>query len=102
MYPDLYRGRALVQAGAAAVMPLGSLIGSNRGLKVKEFIQILIDEINLPIVVDAGLGAPSHAAKPWKWAPMPCWSIRLWRQRGKSHSSPRLSRWPLRPAVWPI
>lgn len=63
MYPDLYAARALAQAGAAAVMPLGSLIGSNRGLKVKEFIQILIDEIDLPIVVDAGLGAPSHAAE---------------------------------------
>ncbi len=63
MYPDLYAARALVQAGAATVMPLGSLIGSNRGLKVKEFIQILIDEIDIPIVVDAGLGAPSHAAE---------------------------------------
>lgn len=63
MYPDLYTARALVQAGAATVMPLGSLIGSNRGLKIKDFIKILIDEIDAPIIVDAGLGAPSHAAE---------------------------------------
>jgi len=61
--PDLYAARALVKAGAAAVMPLGSFIGSNQGLKTKEFIQILIDEIDLPIIVDAGLGAPSQAAE---------------------------------------
>ena len=63
MYPDLYAARALVKAGAATVMPLGSLIGSNQGLKTKEFIKILINEIDLPIVVDAGIGAPSQAAE---------------------------------------
>ena len=63
MYPDLYVARDLVKAGAAAVMPLGSLIGSNQGLKAKEFIKILIDEIDLPIIVDAGIGAPSQAAE---------------------------------------
>lgn len=63
MYPDLYAARELVKAGAAAVMPLGSLIGSNQGLKAKEFIRILIDEIDLPIVVDAGIGTPSQAAE---------------------------------------
>ena len=60
--PDLYVARQLVKAKAAAIMPLGSLIGSNQGLKAKEFIRILIDEIDLPIIVDAGIGAPSHAA----------------------------------------
>ena len=44
-------------------MPLGSLIGSDQGLKAKEFIKILVQEIDVPIVVDAGLGAPSHAAE---------------------------------------
>ncbi len=44
-------------------MPLGSLIGSNQGLKTREFIKILIDEIDLPIIVDAGIGAPSQAAE---------------------------------------
>lgn len=63
MYPDLYAARALVKAGAATIMPLGSLIGSNQGLKTREFIQILINEIDLPIVVDAGIGAPSQAAE---------------------------------------
>ncbi len=61
--PDLYVARELVKVGAAAVMPLGSLIGSNQGLKAKEFIKILIDEIDVPIIVDAGIGAPSHAAE---------------------------------------
>lgn len=63
MAPDLYCARALVKAGAAAVMPLGSLIGSNQGIKTKDFIQILINEIDLPIVVDAGIGTPSQAAE---------------------------------------
>ena len=61
--PDLYTARALVKAGAATVMPLGSFIGSNQGLKTKEFIQVLINEIDLPIIVDAGIGSPSHAAE---------------------------------------
>ena len=59
--PDLMVARQLVDAGAAAVMPLGAPIGSNRGLKTRELIRILIDEIDLPVVVDAGLGKPSHA-----------------------------------------
>ncbi len=63
MYPDLYTARELVKAGAAAVMPLGSCIGSGRGVKAKEFIKILINEIDLPVIVDAGLGLPSHAAE---------------------------------------
>ncbi|MCK5580570.1 MAG: thiazole synthase [Candidatus Omnitrophica bacterium] len=63
MHPDLYAARALVDAGASCVMPLGSLIGSNQGLKAKEFIKILIKEIDLPVVVDAGIGAPSQAAE---------------------------------------
>lgn len=63
MYPDLYTARDLVNAGAAAVMPLASPIGSNKGLATKEFIQILIDEIDLPIIVDAGIGRPSQACE---------------------------------------
>jgi thiazole synthase len=59
----LYVARSLVKAKAAAVMPLGSFIGSNQGLKTKEFIQVLINEIDLPIIVDAGIGAPSQAAE---------------------------------------
>lgn len=63
MYPDLYTARALADAGAAAVMPLASPIGSNKGLATKEFIQILIDEIDLPVIVDAGIGRPSQACE---------------------------------------
>jgi thiazole synthase len=63
MYPDLNVARELVNVGAAAVMPLASPIGSNRGLATKEFIQILIDEIDLPIIVDAGIGKPSQACE---------------------------------------
>lgn len=63
MYPDLYAARALVDAGAAAVMPLASPIGSNKGLATREFIQILIDEIDLPVIVDAGIGRPSQACE---------------------------------------
>lgn len=63
MYPDLNAARDLVNAGAACVMPLGSPIGSNKGICTKEFIQILIDEIDLPIIVDAGIGRPSQACE---------------------------------------
>lgn len=64
MQPDLYAARELVKVGAAAVMPLGSFIGSNQGLKAKEFIRIIINEIDeVPIIVDAGIGAPSQAAE---------------------------------------
>ena len=63
MYPDLYVARELAKAGAAAIMPLGSLIGSSQGLKAKKFIEIMIAEIDLPIIVDAGIGKPSQAAE---------------------------------------
>lgn len=63
MYPDLNVARDLVDAGAASIMPLASPIGSNKGLATKDFIQILIDEIDLPIIVDAGIGKPSQACE---------------------------------------
>ncbi len=55
--------RDLRDAGAAAVMPLGAPIGSNMGLRSKDFIQMLIDEMDLPIIVDAGIGKPSQACE---------------------------------------
>lgn len=61
--PDLYIARRLVDAGAAAVMPLGSFIGSNQGLQTRAFIKTLVDEISCPVIVDAGIGAPSHACE---------------------------------------
>lgn len=63
MYPDLYAARSLVNAGAAAVMPLGAPIGTNKGLCTKEFIKILVEEIAVPVIVDAGIGRPSQACE---------------------------------------
>ena len=63
MSPDLMVAKRLRDVGAAAIMPLGAPIGTNKGLMTRELIKILIDEINLPIIVDAGLGRPSQAAE---------------------------------------
>jgi len=63
MSPDLMAAKRMADAGAAAIMPLGAPIGTNRGLKTRELIQILISEINLPIIVDAGIGRPSEATE---------------------------------------
>ncbi|MGM0472236.1 MAG: thiazole synthase [Bacillota bacterium] len=60
--PDLVVAKELEAAGAATVMPLGAPIGSNQGLQTKELIKILIEQIEVPIVVDAGIGKPSQAA----------------------------------------
>lgn len=62
MSPDLMMGKRMAEAGASAVMPLGAPIGSNRGIRTKELIEIMIDEIDAPIIVDAGIGKPSDAA----------------------------------------
>ena len=53
----------LEEAGAATVMPLGAPIGSNKGLRTRDFLQIIIEQATVPVVVDAGIGAPSHAAE---------------------------------------
>lgn len=63
MNPDLALAKRLVKAGAKAIMPFGSPIGSNRGLKTEELVKIMVSEINLPIIVDAGLGKPSDASR---------------------------------------
>lgn len=63
MYPDLNAARDMQSAGAAAVMPLGAPIGSNKGICTRDFIKILIDEIDLPVIVDAGIGKPSQACE---------------------------------------
>ncbi len=63
MYPDLNAARDLASAGAAAIMPLAAPIGSNKGLATREFIQILVDEMDLPVIVDAGIGRPSQACE---------------------------------------
>jgi len=63
MSPDLSMAKRMADAGAAAVMPLGSPIGSNRGVKTRELVEILVREIKVPVIVDAGLGSPSDACE---------------------------------------
>lgn len=63
MFPDLTCARDLVSAGAAAVMPLGAPIGSNKGLAAREFIRIIVEEVDVPVIVDAGIGKPSQACE---------------------------------------
>jgi thiazole synthase len=61
--PDLTLAKKLEDAGAAAIMPLGAPIGTNRGLETKSLIAMLIENCRVPVVVDAGIGRPSHAAE---------------------------------------
>ncbi len=63
MHADPILARRLEEVGCATVMPLGSPIGSNRGLRTRDAIGIIIENANVPVVADAGLGAPSHAAE---------------------------------------
>ncbi len=63
MSPDLSMARRMADAGAAAVMPLGSPIGSNRGVQTRELVEILVREMKVPVIVDAGLGSPSDACE---------------------------------------
>ncbi len=60
---DPILAKRLEEIGTATVMPLGSHIGSNRGIRTRDAIQIIIEKATVPVVVDAGLGAPSHAAE---------------------------------------
>lgn len=60
---DPVLAKRLEEVGTATVMPLGAPIGSNRGLQTREMIRIIIDQATVPVVVDAGLGAPSHASE---------------------------------------
>ncbi|MGF1874114.1 thiazole synthase [Photobacterium frigidiphilum] len=55
--------KRLEEVGCAAVMPLGAPIGSNKGLASRDFLEIIIDQARVPVIVDAGIGAPSHAAE---------------------------------------
>ena len=63
MTPDLYAARRMRDAGAAAVMPFGAPIGTNKGFRTREIVQIMIEELDLPVIVDAGIGKPSEAAE---------------------------------------
>ena len=63
MFPDPIAARQLEEAGAASVMPLGSLIGSNKGLRMRDFIEVIIANAHVPVIIDAGIGRPSQAAE---------------------------------------
>lgn len=63
IHADSVLCKKLEDVGVAAVMPLGSPIGSNQGLQTKAMLEIIIEQSNVPVVVDAGIGAPSHAAE---------------------------------------
>jgi len=60
---DPILAKRLEELGTATVMPLGAPIGSNRGMRTRDMIRIIIEQATVPVVVDAGLGAPSHAAE---------------------------------------
>lgn len=62
----------LEEAGAATVMPLGAPIGTNKGLQTKEFLRIIIEQANIPVIVDAGIGAPSHASEAMEMGAAAC------------------------------
>lgn len=64
--------KRLEEAGAAAVMPLGAPIGTNKGLRTHDFLRIIIGQANVPVVVDAGIGAPSHAAEAMEMGASAC------------------------------
>jgi len=63
IHADPILAKRLEDVGVATVMPLGSPIGTNRGIRTRDAIEIIIEGANVPVVVDAGLGAPSHAAE---------------------------------------
>lgn len=63
IHADPVLAKRLESVGAAAVMPLGSPIGSNQGLSTRDFLRIIVEQARVPVIVDAGLGAPSHVAE---------------------------------------
>ncbi|MBO5729093.1 MAG: thiazole synthase [Paludibacteraceae bacterium] len=62
----------LEEAGAATVMPLAAPIGTNKGLQTRDFLRIIIEQANVPVIVDAGIGAPSHAAEAMEMGASAC------------------------------
>lgn len=64
--------KRLEEVGAATVMPLAAPIGTNKGLKTKDFLRIIIEQANVPVIVDAGIGAPSHAAEAMEMGASAC------------------------------
>ena len=63
IHADPVLAKRLEEVGAAAVMPLGSPIGSNQGLRTRDFIRIIVEQARVPVIIDAGIGSPSQAAE---------------------------------------
>lgn len=92
--------KRLEEVGCAAVMPLGSPIGSNKGIVSHDFLEIIIDQANVPVVVDAGIGALLMLRVRWKWVQTPYWSIlRLQQQPTRLRWRLHL-KWPLNLGEW--
>ena len=72
MMPDLTAARAMADTGAAAIMPLGAPIGSNRGLLTRDFVKMIVEEVDLPVIVDAGIGRPSQACEAMEMGASAC------------------------------
>ena len=96
--------KRLEDVGTAAVMPLGAPIGTNKGLTTREMLRIIIDQTNVPVVVDAGLGRRRMLPRRWRWVPTRCSSTRLsrwlatrWLWRAHSASPRRLDALPTLP-----
>ena len=70
---DPVLAKRLQDVGTATVMPLGSPIGSNRGIETRPQIEIIIEQATVPVVVDAGLARPVRRQKRWRWEPTPSW-----------------------------
>lgn len=93
IHADPVLSKRFEEVGAAVVMPLGAPIGSNLGLRTEEFLRIIIEQSHVPVVVDAGIGTPSHAAQAMELGQMLVWSTQplLWRVIPKRW--PMLSEW---------
>ena len=99
---DPVLAKRLEELGTATVMPLGAPIGSNRGVRTRDLIRIIIEQATVPVVVDAGLGAPSHAAEAMELgADAVLVEHRPGRRRRPRRHGAGPSPWAWQPAAWP-
>lgn len=101
MYPDLYAARALADAGAAAIMPLASPIGTNKGLSTKISSRSSSTKSTCRSSSTPVSAVRPRLAKPWKWVPLPSWPIRLSLRPGTCRSWPKPLVKPSVPAAMP-
>ena len=99
---DPVLAKRLQDVGTATVMPLGSPIGSNRGITTRDQIEIIIEQATVPVVVDAGLGAPSHAAEAMEMGADAVLVNTAIAVASDPMRMARPSRWPSKPAAQPM